>query len=187
MYYRIFLTTIVLLFFVDPLQAATFPSYYCPTTYKTVKLGDSIDTVRAACGDPSMTTTRKGQVNTPITTTQWIYTLNLQNKKKNTFDSQPAFSITFRDQKVIQIERNNLPPITGNNCVLNGLVNMGDTQDAVLSMCGQPNIVNSRQDSNTSTKEIVEWTYNFGPYKPQIIFDFENGVLTQIGSGALGN
>lgn len=168
------------------IQAATFSSYYCPTTYQTVKVGDGIDTVRAACGNPTTAITRQQQVVTPVNTTTWVYTLNLKDKSGSPF-VLPAFTITFRDQKVTQIERNNLPTSGGNYCILNGSVNLGDAQDSVLRVCGQPNMINSRQDSNTSTKEIVQWVYNFGPYKPQIIFDFDAGVLTQISSGSLGS
>lgn len=174
------------IFFFTNVQAASFPSYYCDTTFKTVKLGDSLEAVKAACGNPASATTRQEQVVTPITTTQWIYTLNLQNKKGATVDYLPALSIVFRDRKVVQVERSNLPSSGGSYCVMNNMVNIGDAQDSVLNICGQPNVVNSRQDSSTSSKEVVEWVYNFGPYKPQIIFNFEGGVLTQISSGALG-
>lgn len=186
MYYRILLLAIILCSFGTNLQAATFSTYYCPTTYKTVKLGDSIDAVRAACGNPTSTTTRQEQVLIPVNTVKWIYTLNLKDKSGNPV-LIPAFTITLRDQKVIAIERNNLPTLGSSYCVQNGSVNLGDMQDSVLQACGQPNAVNSQQDSTTSTKEVVEWVYNNGPYKPQIIFNFEGGVLKQMGSGALGN
>ncbi len=186
MRYRIFWGSFILWPFLTNVHAATFPSYYCPTTFRTVKIGDGIDAVRAACGNPTTTLTRQEQVATPINTTKWIYTLNLKDKNGSPVYI-PAFTITFRDQKVAQIERNNLPTTGGSFCITNGTVNLGDTQDSVLRVCGQPNVINSRQDSATATKETVEWIYNFGPYKPQIIFDFNNGVLTQIGSGALGS
>lgn len=165
--------------------AATFPSYYCANTFRTVKLGDSMDTVRMACGQPTSVTTQQIPVSTPVTVTEWVYTLGLFSIKGTSF-FLPTITITFDNNKnVTQIARSNSLVATG-YCAINGVINVGDSMNKVLFTCGQPNYTNTRQQAVNTSKTITEWTYNFGPYKPQIIFDFENGQTTQIASGQLG-
>jgi hypothetical protein len=174
-----------LILFFNAAYAATFPSYYCANTFQTVKLGDSPDTVRTACGQPSTNITHQVPVVTPTTITQWTYTLGLLSFKGTAF-FLPTILITFdNNQQVTQISRNNSFVITS-YCALNGTINVGDPASKVLATCGQPSFVNTQQQAVTTSKNVSEWTYNFGPYKPQIIFDFENNQLAQITSGQLG-
>lgn len=168
------------------IYAATFPSYYCDKTFRTVKVGDTQDTVKAACGQPSSTATRQEAVSTPIVYTQWIYSLGLL-KTRETEVFLPALAITFQDQKVVKIDQSGSPLANGANCAVNGSVNVGDSQEKVLIICGRPNTVNSTQEAKTTTKEVIQWIYNNGPYKPQILFNFEEGILTQIASGSPGS
>lgn len=174
--YRTLLCFVVLLPL--DLQAISVSSYTCPSTYRTVQVGNSMDNVRSACGEPTSSTVEAVPVNTPIETTQWIYTANV--KIKDNFISTPILVITLQNGQVTQIEKTSLAAPLSTSCA--NVINFGDSQATVLSACGQPNIVNSKQKANTNTKQITHWIYNFGPYKPQVIFDFDNGVLTQISS-----
>lgn len=166
-------------------QAATFNSYYCPTTFQNVKVGDNMDDVRAACGNPTATNTQQQQTSTPTTVTQWVYTLGLFSIKGVTVDL-PTLTIAFdSNQKVMQIDRSGAF-VSAGYCAANGMVNIGDPASAVLLTCGRPSFISTREQAVTTANSITEWTYNNGPYKPQIIFDFQDGKLTQISSGALG-
>lgn len=164
--------------------AASFNSYYCPKTYRTVKVGDPMDTIRQACGQPTSQVTKQVQVNNPLITTQWLYNIGEINVK-GTSVSAPGLAITFRDQQVIKIE-NNAAASAASVCG-GGNINIGDDVNKVLLTCGRPSAINTQQEANTTTKEITEWTYSFGPYQPQIIFNFEGGVVTQISSGTMGS
>lgn len=186
---RMRLTNICLLFAslitVSNVSAATFPSYYCPTTYQSVRIGDDSTTLRAACGNPNTVTTRQEQIQTPTQTLVWIYTLGLFSVKGASF-FLPTLTITFdNNQKVIQVDRSGTVIVTG-FCAINGVVNLGDSATQVLATCGQPSYASTRQQVTNSSKDITEWTYNYGPYKPQIIFDLEDDKITQITSGQLG-
>jgi hypothetical protein len=181
---NIFLFFIVL--FASNAFAATFPSYYCTKTFQTVKLGDTPDVVSTACGTPTTTATQQVPINTPITTTQWVYALGLLNIKGTTL-FLPTVTVIFDDnQKVIEIQRSNSIVAAG-YCSINGLINVGDPARNVLLACGQPTSINTQHQTITTNKIITEWTYNNGPYQPQILFDFEDGKLTQITSGQLGH
>lgn len=170
----------------NTLAATTFPSYYCPKTYRMVKLGDSLEIVRTACGDPTTTLTQEVKDNNnAISTIQWIYTLGPVDLKN--IASVPSLTISFRDQKVIKVEKNGLALNDTGFCSMNGAVNMGDTMEKVLSTCGNPGMVNTQQEANPIPKLVTKWVYNSGPYKPQIIFNFDNGVVTEISAGALGS
>lgn len=164
----------------------TTSSYSCPNTYITVQLGDSVDKVRAACGDPTTASKRVEPVSSTINTLQWIYT---SGQSLNGRVSQlPVLVISFRNQQVTKIENLATAGLSVPACSYNGSINLGDSQDSVLLACGRPSLVSTKQetDPNPQTKEVTEWVYNYGPYKPQIIFDFEGGALKQIITGALG-
>lgn len=181
---KIFYLFLFNLFFLNFAHAAGYNSYYCEKNFRNVQIGDTTENVRAACGDPTTTTTHDVQVSTPIDAVRWTYTLGLFSVKDAVF-TLPSITITLREKKVIEINRSNLP-ISNAACTLNGSVNIGDTAEQVLLTCGQPNYTSNIQQMVNSTKPVTEWIYNFGPYKPQIIFNFENDKLTQINSGQLG-
>lgn len=182
---KIFTFFLSIFLFFNTAYAATFPSYYCDSTFQTVKVGDTAMAVQAACGQPTTSTTNQVPVVTPTTTTQWIYSLGLFSIKGVSY-SLPTLTIQFdSNQRVIQIERSN-SLVSSGYCAASGVINIGDPMNTVLLTCGQPNFTSVHQQPITTTKDVTEWTYNFGPYKPQIIFDFEGGLVTQISSGQLG-
>lgn len=176
---------LTLLFFSPVIYATGYSNYYCDKTYQSVKVGDTMETVHAACSEPTTTNTRAEQTSTPTSIIQWVYSLGLFSIKNVTFNL-PTITINFKDQKVIEIIRSDLPVATNGYCGINALISIGDSMSQVLFVCGQPNFINNTQRDITTTKSIMEWTYNNGPYKPQIIFDFENGQVTKIASGQLG-
>lgn len=165
-------------------KAFSYNSYTCDKTFRIVQVGDSMDTVRVACGEPTTSKNIEKPVTTSVTTAQWIYTLGLIQYKGIVLNLS-SLAISFRDQKVIAIARSGAI-VTNGYCAINGRVNLGDTMTQVLTTCGQPNLVNNLQEAINSTKSITEWIYDNGPYKPQILFDFEAGKLTEIITGQLG-
>lgn len=181
--YSILLTSILI---VPMAHAYSYSNYYCAKNFKSVSVGATMDTVRAACGDPSNTVTKQIPVKTPLNVVQWIYTLGLISIDGVSLNL-PSLTITFSNNQIIEIMRNNLPVTAGGYCNINGMINIGDSMSTVIARCGRPNFINQRQLMQTSNKEVIEWIYNFGPYRQQVLFDFENGTLSQINMGQLGN
>lgn len=183
---RILLSGILLAITTLASQATTVSSYYCATGFRTVKIGDPVEVVRAACGEPTSNQVRQKQITAALNTEVWIYSLTIPTANKNVA-YLPVLAITFQEGKVTKIDRGNSSNAAPGYCGVNGTLNLGDTPDSVLSACGRPTTINTSQVPNTTTKTVTEWVYNAGPYKPQMIFDFENGVLSEINSGALGS
>lgn len=177
-----FLLLIICGFFPVFVNGLTVPSYTCPQTYHTVRVGDGMDAIRTACGEPTSVAVREVPLNSSTDTTQWIYTTLL--KVDNNLVSVPALVITFRNKQVIKIEKSSMGTPSG-YCANPGVLNINDTEESVLSACGRPNVVNSKQEANpTATKQITQWIYNLGPYKPQLIFEFDGNAVSQIISGS---
>lgn len=174
------------LFITPSIYAYNYSNYYCEKNFRSVGVGASMDNVRAACGDPTNVVNKQIPVQTPLTVVQWIYTLGLLSIDGVSVNL-PSLTITFSNNHIIEILRNNIPVTVGSYCNINGMINIGDTINTVLARCGRPNFINQRQIMQTSNKEVTEWAYNFGPYRQQVLFDFENGTLTQINMGQLGN
>lgn len=163
------------------LKALNVTSYTCSQTYRTVQVGNTMDAVRAACGEPTSKTTQDVPVDSTIDTAQWVYTASV--KVKDNLVSMPILVVTIKNGQVSQIERTTIAAPLSTSCATPGIINVGDPQATVLATCGQPNIVNSRQKASTDTKQVTRWIYNFGPYKPAVTFEFDStGVLTQISS-----
>ena len=169
----------------NTLLAGDYTNYYCEKTSRVVKVGDSMDTVKAACGDPAHTSTQEKAVPNTTAVIKWVYSLGMFTIKGVVFNL-PTINITFRDQKAVEISRNGLP-VNAGYCAINGLVTLGDSMDKVTLNCGQPSFTTMAEQQNPTTKTITQWTYNFGSYRPQIIFDFDNDKVIQISNGQLGN
>lgn len=186
-----YLIFFIFLFFSEAGLAADFSSFVCPNTYRDVKVGDSMDIVTAACGQPTTVSTQQKQTNTPVTTTVWVYSqggvLGSLNVKGVSL-SLPSLTVAFdSDQKVSSISSQGSSTSSLGYCGMGKTIHIGDSQETVKAECGEPSMVNSQESSSTTTQNVVVWTYNYGPYKPQIIFKFENGLLNKLSSGALGH
>lgn len=164
--------------------AAGYSNYYCEKTFSVVKVGDSMEAIKAACGEPTNISTQEQTVPNTTSAVKWVYNLGMFTIKGVVFNL-PMINLTFREQKVVDVNRNGLP-VTAGYCAINGLVTLGDTMDKVLLNCGQPNFTTTAELQNSTSKTITQWTYNFGPYRPQIIFNFDNEKVIQISNGQLG-
>lgn len=186
-FFRFFIKLVVIYLCACASLVEAYSTFYCEKEYRNVSVGDSMDTVRAACGDPTHTTTKEQQVLVPVDVDQWVYNLGLLPGNGSAVITLPSLTLTFRDNAVIQIDRVGFPNSNVGQCNVIGVVHIGDSKQKTLSVCGQPDQVNHSQLSTKNTKVIVVWTYDYGSYRPQIIFDFdETGRLTEISSGPLG-
>jgi hypothetical protein len=173
--------------FIAPLaHAYSYPNFYCEKNFRSVRVGDSMDTVQAACGAPSSSVNKQIPVQTPLNVVRWIYTLGLLSVDGVSVNL-PSLTVTFSNNQIVDISRNNMPVSRSGYCNINGMINIGDNMGTVLSRCGRPDFINQQQIMQTTNKQVTEWVYNFGPYRQQALFDFENNTLTQITMGQLGH
>ncbi len=165
-------------------------SFYCANTNGAIATGDSMDEVQAQCGAPTNTSTRTDTVASTNTETQWIYaTQGMAMTPQGTYAPGlvPYLTVTIQDNKVIQIQRttNNIMP-NSLTCGLSQAVSINSPSESILLACGKPTLTQTVQTPKNTMQEVTIWTYNRGPYEPQIILNFEGGKLTQIISGQDG-
>jgi len=78
-----------------------------------------------------------------------------------------------------------------------GAIEVGDSQDEVLAMCGPPTSVQEWDQTRVAEADLPdgtfveplvvvpqpEWVYNFGPTRFIVLVLFENGVVCDIRTG----
>lgn len=170
-------------------------SFYCQYANKPVNTGEAMADVQAACGAPTSAST---QVDTSTSTTttpqnstqQWVYTaLGRMTTPQGTtaMGMVPALVFTITNDQVTQIQRSGSPLAQSIPCGIASTLGVNSTGEMVRLACGNPSYIQNVPGNNVTTQNVTVWTYNRGPYEPQMIFDFENGVLTKIVSGQLGS
>jgi hypothetical protein len=160
------------------IASAQADTYTCPQSFKVVKTGDSMETVKAGCGAPMSETVRTDPVNTVVQAVRWFYGIR---PNPRSFPI-PVFSVSFRDQKVIQIDKNNVfSPVLGTfSCLIGDMLKPGQTMSDVMSMCGPPTSSSSTETSISSTKPVVIWIYDLGQFHQKVLFEFEDAKLARI-------
>jgi hypothetical protein len=153
-------------------------SYVCGTTLKPVQLGDSMEAVKAACGEPEAVATNTVPVNTPIQVTRWVYVVRTNGNRLQI----PLFSIDFQNRKVVQIEKNTGAGslLGGFSCIDSGMLKAGLSMEEVMTMCGSPSAVSNTTTTQTSTKSVIVWTYEHSQFHSKINFEFQDGKLSKI-------
>ncbi len=164
-------------------------SFYCANTNGAIATGDSMDDVQAQCGAPTSTSTRTDNISSTNNEVQWIYAsqgMTLSPQGTYIRGLVPYLTITLQNDKVIEIQRTSNTIPTSITCGLSQAVGVNSTSEMILLACGRPTMIQTIQTPNNTTQNVTIWTYNRGPYQPQIILDFVGGKLTQIISGQLG-
>jgi len=164
------------------INAWAINSYYCLNTGKVATVGQTIAQVMAECGQPASTTTREEHIDTPVTYTQWIYGIPIDK-----VGLIPTLRITFDENSVVtKIEKNGMV-LNSLLCNISGMIQLADAPLTIRLACGAPYLINTMTTVKSSVKTINVWTYNYGPYQQQMIFEFEGNTLRQIKTGNLGN
>lgn len=79
----------------------------------------------------------------------------------------------------------------------NQLINIGDSENKVLQVCGRPtqkckSVVASteslakQQHAHFKNLKIIDWIYNFGPTDFLYVLSFQNGMLIRIATNGYG-
>ena len=175
-------TIFCLIIMAFPLTQAYAAVYVCPQTYKTIMTGDSSQQVEAACGKPESVNDKTSIQTRPVTFKQWVYTTGNMSTA-NQF--APKMLITFDNGNVSEISTSNQGAATNFPCYSKGLIKVGATSSQVQIQCGVPAYVNTIQKGFSQPVKETVLTYNFGSYRPKMIFTFENNKLIKIETGQL--
>jgi len=161
-----------LLFFVALILSAQANAMFCPNNFKTINIGDTIDTVTKLCGAPDEQKEIKS-TDDPNAPQEWTFYVNPDptNSQQTTnlkmtvaFENQKAGNITVNGQSLVSTT------ICGN------IISVGDTMQSIKAACGSPPFVNKGQPQadQPDKPKVVEYKYNS---TPPITLVFENGML----------
>lgn len=174
------------------LTQSTF-AYYCSTRQANgfISVGDTMDQVRKACGDP----TEEGkpslyQDSQLVTTQYWVYE-NTQVSNTNVLAIKqtrvvtreaPTVVVEITEGKVTNITQGGNEAQSGYCASMGNTIQIGDSIDQVNAACGNPTYMNTEQhQKNTSPpQEKVIWTYQWEPYTQPLKLEFIGGKLTNI-------
>jgi len=163
-------------------------AYFCSSQkgHGYINIGDSMQTVRGACGVPDTVTNKTTGGSKMITVQHWTYT---HKPIQTRFDSPLPKSnttyppdVTFQviDGKVTSIASAGKAHKSSNLCRTGMQISVGQSAQSVIKSCGRPDFVESRQQIDRQPeKQITVWTYKVPSGSP-IVLEFINGQLTKI-------
>lgn len=173
-------TKLFIILLASTFSTSTF-AMLCPGNFNEINTGDSLATVKAACGAPTSENTTDSQANLPQ---EWVYYVSVnpafyQNISQNGQASLKT-TIAFANGKVTNMSVNGIgvssTAICGNN------IQIGDAQKSVEAACGKPAFINQGSGSQAGsqsaakTTEITKLTYVVGGITTVLVFN--NGALT---------
>ena len=163
------------------LTPSTSFAFFCPTNFKQIDFGYTIEQVTEACGAPDKEETREKKPEGPQ---EWSYyvpqtvgTQGISSQAKGTLKTQVAFDSSG---KLINISVNGIG--VGSTSLCGTTVNLGDSQDKVKAACGEPPFITkgdpppSPSGAPQVSKKITEFTYNT---QPPVKMIFEDGILKE--------
>jgi hypothetical protein len=179
---------LVLLLFTTAVYADN--SYYCANTSQSVSVGETLQQVFACCGAPTNTNSTAVLAQTPnASSQQWVYTKGIATITAQGIvpaPNSPTVIFTIENGVVTQVQHSGTAMLDNIACNLVQSLGVTRTAAAARVTCGNPTYIQAIPQINTTTHDITTWTYNHGPYQPQIIFTFTDGYLSNIKAGQLG-
>lgn len=176
--------------FIIPLLGLAYQtsSYYCPITHNYVNLGDTIDQVTKACGNPTDTKTWTSVNYDSIPVEQWIYQARMPLLHKqypttgvNIVSYPITLAINFKDNQISQMMAEGNIVQAGYYCSLDTPIKIGDSKNAVKSLCGTPNAIkNTTQPTEKHTATQLIYIYKLDQYSNPVSLYFENFKLVKI-------
>ncbi|MDA8561977.1 DUF2845 domain-containing protein [Gammaproteobacteria bacterium] len=163
----------VLLIFI--MSSSTY-AWICPTNFQQIAVGDSIEQVESACGDPASKKELDGGYQGPQ---EWQYFVTIKrplNQSGVRADASPSvkMSIAFVDKKAINITVQGTSVASTSLC--GPTISIGDKDKSVEKNCGKPVFIQKQGAEKENSVQITEYKYNSS--SPNILI-FENGVLKE--------
>lgn len=159
-------------------------AFFCPTNFKQIDIGDTIDKVTQTCGKPNATKESKSPIVDENVPQEWTYYVNVSsNNFIGNMQNQGSIKMTVsfdKDGKAINISVNGVG--MGNAGMCSSTIQVGSSRDQVKSACGDPAFINKQAPSATATATTPgENTTTIYEYQsnPPVKLIFNNGILTE--------
>ncbi len=172
--HKIHLALITLLF-----SSSSF-AMLCPTNFKQIDVGDTLEQVKTQCGTPVSETTHDATVNVPQ---EWTYNKSITTNFKN--QAMYGMKVTFDDEGVVvNIAVNGVAYPTTTFCdPKKAGIKLKDTIKQITAICGQPVFITkgespSADGQKPGAAKITEAVYNNGATISTLVF--ENGIFKEI-------
>lgn len=143
---------------------------FCPNNFNSISIGDSLDSVLAACGQPDKQTTKKDK---PTQPQEWVYFIAATPDMPGALRTTIAFDA---NGKVVNISVNGAGVTQTQIC--GQTIQFGDKQEDIQNACGKPAYVNQATNESEKLKEveITELKYNS---VPPVTLTFMDGKLQE--------
>ena len=139
----------------------------CPGSARFVASDDSVATVIATCGNPLQQVSSKVEPLTSEKVLEWQYVKG--------FPVSHKFSVQFENGKVHAMQVDGRIVHASNYCS-ETMINPGDLESKVASLCGHPVIVNVLQEHRKKVDRVI-LIYQEHPYLPRQVFTFMEDKL----------
>jgi len=174
-------------------QASVANTLFCTHGNTTIQTGDTMDQVKAACGEPLKEQSSEKTDAKRIVMEQWFYTSSpyrpnyrptpqlIVPKLTSSLHQKRGVLLSFLHGNLVEISRSG-QKVSRATCGPYGQpISVGMTMDQVTQVCGQADYYSEAQSFTKPPKHlIVRWTYDNGPYQAQNILIFQNGILQSI-------
>lgn len=155
----------------------------CPSNFNEISIGDSLASVKSACGTPAGEKTFDSVANTPQEWNYYVAPSGLNTGVSAGGQATLKTTVAFADGKVTNMSVNGVG--VSNTAICGGTIQIGDTEDAVKAACGKPQFINRGTGPQTGTAgasadaatKITELTYPSGGGMTTLVF--ENGIFKQ--------
>jgi len=143
---------------------------FCPSNFNSINVGDSIDSVIAACGKPDSQVSNKEKAPQPQ---EWSYYIATTPGQPGTMKLTIAFDATGTAIN-ISVNGSGMPQTQ----ICNGnQIQLGDNTKAVEAACGKAAYVNQAPTADTGPEPATEITVMTYKGSPPVTLTFENGKL----------
>lgn len=152
-------------------------AFFCPTNFSQINMGDSIETVTAACGKPANVEEKEEK---PFNPQEWSYYLTQQTPAQFPAMATPTQKTSFSFDSngiLVNITVGGLGASSTSLCG-GALVQLGDNTERVKAICGQPGFIQV-QDSSLNDKPSVKVTILTYTSNPPVALIFRDGKLAQ--------
>jgi len=167
---KIFIATLSLCF-----TTSSF-AMLCPSNFSTINVGDTLEQVKTACGDPTSETTKESLDDA---SQEWVYYFTPDPSQSGIVPTQPQTAtlrttVALVNGKVVNISTNGMG-MTSTLC--GGQVQIGTPAAKVKSACGKPAMINTSDNGqkNGGGVKITELVYTTPANTTTLTF--KNGVL----------
>lgn len=152
----------------------------CSKTYRSIKVGSSMQEVLSNCGKPISKKEGLRNVIESEDVVQWIYSSNPDNVAAS---QRPSLMFTLKDRKIIGVSIAGQSVQSTNLCNSKRTIGIGADDLELQQACGAPNFTN--KSTNERLKGFIkyqEWVIDQGAYQPKLIIQFERNKVTSIQS-----